>query len=349
MADFPVLEVVAAPHGPAIGARLPLTEKFRIGRKPMLELTLRSSSVSREHCGVFSELGGWWLRDLGSSFGCLHNGVRVLECELHHGDFIEVARGFCFRFLTHEPDVDVHDPEQERDPGESQWQVYADWIHEHVDATRLTGLGPLAGDVARGELRVEWRNELPWKVTLRALNGENGDWPSVQRLRRLRAAPLGRFVRRLELDAGSFGRREFSSRDGARELVALFGAFPLLEHALVTNVAESVVEELQLELPSVEWRACAPLAFVLEALRPMQRVAIGGVELSEGQQARCAPGEVRLNDRARLTVRDQLGIIEVSSRTAFTLNDVTVSTAFVRPGDRLTLEPGVVLVVGNVS
>jgi pSer/pThr/pTyr-binding forkhead associated (FHA) protein len=347
MPGFPVLEVVAAPQGPAVGMRLELREQFRIGRAPALELTLRSAMVSRHHCGVFAELGGWWLRDLGSSSGVLHNGVRVHESELEHGDFIEVARGFCFRFLTREPDVDVHEPELERELDDERWQVYADWIHEHVDApTRLKGLGSLAGDLNRGVLQVDWRNELPAKVTLRALSGEHGDWPIAHRLKRLRAAPLGRFVRELEVDLGSLARREFSSMQAARELVPLFDAFPLCIRVRASNVARSALEGLEAAFPEIEWVPVQPLEFTVMALRPMQRLFVNDVEVSEGQRVPVEVGELRLNLAVRLMVGDQLGLLEVSGPRAFGLNEVEVMRAFLRVGDVLTLEPGIALRVG---
>jgi len=321
--------------------------------------------------GVAGRGGGGGGRPAWSPGG-LHNGVRVDESELKHGDFIEVARGFCFRFLMREPDGDLHEPELERELDDERWQVYADWIHEHVDAaTRQLGLGALGGDVGRGELQVEWRNELPAKVTLRALSGEHSDWPLPHRLKRLRAAPLGRFIRELEVDLGAFARREFSSMHAARELVPLFEAFPLCTRVRASNVARSAVEGLKTSFPQVEWRPVQPLHFTVIALRPMQRLFVNDVAVAEGQQLpvevgelRCTPpgrggvggsegqqgpvglGGLRLNLAGRLVVGDQLGLLEVSGPRAFALNEVEVMRTFLRAGDVLTLEPGIALRVG---
>jgi hypothetical protein len=89
-----------------------------------------------------------------------------------------------------------------------------------------------------------------------------------------------------------------------------------------------------------------PLEFTVMALRPMQRLFVNDVEVSEGQRVPVEVGELRLNLAVRLMVGDQLGLLEVSGPRAFGLNEVEVMRAFLRVGDVLTLEPGIALRVG---
>jgi len=72
--------------------RLPLDPlPFRVGRRPGLELTLSSQTVSKEHAELYREGGVLRVRDLGSTNGTYVNGERVAEAPLAEGDALRVG------------------------------------------------------------------------------------------------------------------------------------------------------------------------------------------------------------------------------------------------------------------
>lgn len=79
-------DAAALPRWLATGKRL------RIGRSADCDLVLDDGSVSREHAELFSENGGWRLRDLGSKNGVHVDGMPVRDlllppsCWLRFGD-----------------------------------------------------------------------------------------------------------------------------------------------------------------------------------------------------------------------------------------------------------------------
>lgn len=66
-----------------------------IGRDKSCDLRLRDTYVSRHHCWVEEQSGGWYVRDLGSRNGTWVNGVRVTgPTALDAGTVIKVGRTF---------------------------------------------------------------------------------------------------------------------------------------------------------------------------------------------------------------------------------------------------------------
>jgi transcriptional regulator with GAF, ATPase, and Fis domain len=88
--------------GPSQGATYLLTDDgFKIGRDPRNELPAADSSVSREHCVIFREGDGFFIRDLDSHNGTKVNDLRVQQQPLKHGDYIAVGKTV-LQFLTGE-------------------------------------------------------------------------------------------------------------------------------------------------------------------------------------------------------------------------------------------------------
>lgn len=82
----------------ASGAVTPVVGTLVIGRSSKSSLRIESTSVSRRHALVHEQGGEFWLVDLGSTNGTMHQGRRVRQpVPLGDGDFIEVS-GHRFRF-----------------------------------------------------------------------------------------------------------------------------------------------------------------------------------------------------------------------------------------------------------
>ena len=82
----PRLQVAAGPLADSVYF---LTEtEVRIGRDPSNSLTISDLSLSRRHCVLNREDGGYKLRDLESRNGTFVNGGVVSEKRLNHGDQI---------------------------------------------------------------------------------------------------------------------------------------------------------------------------------------------------------------------------------------------------------------------
>ncbi|MCK5690014.1 FHA domain-containing protein [Myxococcota bacterium] len=64
---------------------------IRVGRLPDNDLVLYDTGVSRYHCEIIRDDGGYSLHDVGSSNGTLHNGVLTTEGRLSEGDRIQVG------------------------------------------------------------------------------------------------------------------------------------------------------------------------------------------------------------------------------------------------------------------
>jgi EAL domain-containing protein (putative c-di-GMP-specific phosphodiesterase class I) len=64
---------------------------FRIGRRPGLDLTLPTESVSNEHAELVRDGQGLRLRDLGSTNGTFVNRERIQEAEVRDGDVLHFA------------------------------------------------------------------------------------------------------------------------------------------------------------------------------------------------------------------------------------------------------------------
>lgn len=73
--------------------RVPLVRRpFRVGRRPGVELTLTSSSVSNDHAEIEHDVDVVKVRDLGSTNGTYLNREKVVgEAELREGDVVHFA------------------------------------------------------------------------------------------------------------------------------------------------------------------------------------------------------------------------------------------------------------------
>lgn len=75
----------------ATGERLELTGTTVIGRLMECNLVVNDPNVSRQHCELRPEPGGWLLVDLGSTNGTRVNGSVTPEARLADGDVITVG------------------------------------------------------------------------------------------------------------------------------------------------------------------------------------------------------------------------------------------------------------------
>lgn len=340
---------------------------MRIGRAREAELSLQTPHVSRFHCGVFHELDSWWLRDLGSANGVRVNGVSALEVELTHSTLIEVGRGYVYEFLAHERSADtLTEPAMESalrasPDDERLWSVYADWREERGvarDEPNLALLGPFAGDVARGELQVEWRHGLPHRLTMRSLQGDFHDWTWEHRLAALSRAPGLRFVRELEFDLASFLRADIGGEPPVRRVVEAIGAaLPMLERLIISPARIFGMERLspRFEVTLKPWREAT---VTLTTLRPLCRLTL------EFAGAGREPREVQMGVPTPLFMQSRFELSGASERSVtlnaagdlwelertragppglLSLNGVAISRAFVRSGDVIEIVPGVTM------
>src|SRR5579864_1500759 len=95
----PRLVAISGPLRDSVFA-LPM-EELSLGRDATNGLPINDPSVSRRHCLIHREGGGFKLRDLESRNGTLVNGEAVTDHWLHHLDEIAVGDSV-FRFLTDE-------------------------------------------------------------------------------------------------------------------------------------------------------------------------------------------------------------------------------------------------------
>src|SRR3712207_5902698 len=76
-------------------------EEFSVGRESSNSLSAGDGLLSRRHCVVRREAGGYKVYDLESLNGTFVNGVPVKERVLEHGDRLTVG-GSHFVFLFHD-------------------------------------------------------------------------------------------------------------------------------------------------------------------------------------------------------------------------------------------------------
>jgi EAL domain-containing protein (putative c-di-GMP-specific phosphodiesterase class I) len=86
---------------------------FRIGRRPGLDLTLHSDSVSKEHAEIYLDLDTLRIRDLGSTNGTFVNRGLITDEELRQGDIVHFA-DFEFRVGLQEVPSSEAQPDQPR-------------------------------------------------------------------------------------------------------------------------------------------------------------------------------------------------------------------------------------------
>ena len=111
------LQVAAGPLADSIYF---LTEaEIRIGRDPSNSLAISDLSLSRRHCVLSREEGGYKLRDLESRNGTFVNGGAVSERRLQHGDQIAVGDSVLI-FLSKDTGEGAGHEEVEFDDGQTQ-------------------------------------------------------------------------------------------------------------------------------------------------------------------------------------------------------------------------------------
>lgn len=80
--------LVTSPSG--VRTRVPIERlPFRIGRLGSNDLVLRDSRASREHAEIRFDANGYYIQDLGSTYGISVNGVWVESAPLKAGDRVE--------------------------------------------------------------------------------------------------------------------------------------------------------------------------------------------------------------------------------------------------------------------
>jgi pSer/pThr/pTyr-binding forkhead associated (FHA) protein len=88
----PKLTLLACPDGHMVEVEGP---SALVGRHSEADLQLPRTEVSRRHCRLLFDNGGWRVVDLSSTNGTFVNEVRVEEAELHPGDHLRIG-GFEF-------------------------------------------------------------------------------------------------------------------------------------------------------------------------------------------------------------------------------------------------------------
>jgi pSer/pThr/pTyr-binding forkhead associated (FHA) protein len=67
-------------------------DRVRVGRNEDNEVQIDSMAISRHHCVMERDAGGWMVRDLGSHNGTNLNGTRIEGSQpVRHGDTLEVG------------------------------------------------------------------------------------------------------------------------------------------------------------------------------------------------------------------------------------------------------------------
>jgi transcriptional regulator with GAF, ATPase, and Fis domain len=103
----PKLTVIA---GPGHGTVYQIADRFSIGRDPKNHFSIWDNAVSREHCVIVREAGGYRIRDLGSHNGTVVNDLAVKDQLLAHRDCISIGHTV-LQFSTRD-DVVFEEPSQ---------------------------------------------------------------------------------------------------------------------------------------------------------------------------------------------------------------------------------------------
>ncbi len=86
--------------GPEIGKRIPFTEdKIAVGRDSSCQVSLRESSVSRNHAEIIIKNDDAQVHDLGSTNGTYVNDALVTTATLRDGDIVKFGR-VIFKYLS---------------------------------------------------------------------------------------------------------------------------------------------------------------------------------------------------------------------------------------------------------
>lgn len=102
----PATLLVTSPSG--VRTRVPVERvPFRIGRLGGNDLVLRDSRASRQHAEIRADANGYFIRDLGSTYGVTVNGQRVESAPLKAGDSIEFGFADSYSVVFTLPDETV--------------------------------------------------------------------------------------------------------------------------------------------------------------------------------------------------------------------------------------------------
>jgi pSer/pThr/pTyr-binding forkhead associated (FHA) protein len=90
--SLPISLTLTVLNDPYAGKKLPVGEKFSIGRSESNELVLDLPEVSRQHAVIECQAGICTVTDLGSANGTFVNGARILQPTLlKSGDTITIG------------------------------------------------------------------------------------------------------------------------------------------------------------------------------------------------------------------------------------------------------------------
>jgi EAL domain-containing protein (putative c-di-GMP-specific phosphodiesterase class I) len=110
---------------------------FRIGRRPGLNLTLPSTSVSKEHAEILEDGDELLVRDLHSTNGTFVNRARVTSASIREGDIVHFA-DYEFRLGRDDGDRDASTEDATEDMGTlSVPELHLP--HQFVEGTRELG------------------------------------------------------------------------------------------------------------------------------------------------------------------------------------------------------------------
>jgi len=114
------------------GKKVPLSsDRTTFGRKESNTVVLQDQMVSSYHCEVTREAGGYVLRDLGSTNGCVVNGEHVSESSLSHGGKLRLGKTV---FVFVDPAVaDFEQAMAGEEEAESDWGM----MRAQVDMARV--------------------------------------------------------------------------------------------------------------------------------------------------------------------------------------------------------------------
>ncbi len=91
---------LVALSGPMAGEVLSASRaEVTLGRDPASVICVADRSLSRSHCLLTQDAGGWVIRDLGSANGTFVNGLQVQQQELRDGDQIRAGESVFLVFL----------------------------------------------------------------------------------------------------------------------------------------------------------------------------------------------------------------------------------------------------------
>lgn len=78
--------------GPGRGRRIAIRKQdFRIGRRATNDFRVRDKQVSRHHARIVHAAGNWYLQDLRSTNGTLHNNIPTSATRLYSGDTLTIG------------------------------------------------------------------------------------------------------------------------------------------------------------------------------------------------------------------------------------------------------------------